>query len=102
MMAVIFQQTLPANVPIGMLDAVADEMDVDNDPPEGMIVHTHFERDGKVEVLDVWQSAEHHQKFTESRLMPAMVKVATARGFDLPQGEPDASLTEVHRLVRGR
>ena len=101
-MAVIFQQTLPLGVPIDMLDAVADEMDVDNDPPDGLIVHTHFEKDGHVQVLDVWQSAEHHDKFTESRLMPAMGKVAAARGFDLPQGQADASVTEVHRVVRGR
>jgi hypothetical protein len=101
-MAIIFEQTLPAGVPIDMLDAVADEMDVNNDPPDGLIVHTHFEKDGRVQVFDVWQSAAHHQKFSEARLMPAMIKVAAARGFELPQDGPEASVTEVHRLVRGR
>ncbi|MCW2539122.1 MAG: hypothetical protein JWN95_847 [Frankiales bacterium] len=101
-MAVIFQQTMPVGVPIEMLDAVTEEMGVDNDPPEGMIVHTHFEKDGRVEIFDVWQSAEHHQKFTESRLMPAMIKVAAAKGVDLPQEHPDASMIAVHRVVRGR
>jgi hypothetical protein len=100
-MPIIFQQNMPAGVPIEMLDAVTEEMGVDNDPPEGMIVHTHFEKDGRVQVFDVWESAEQHQKFSESRLMPALAKVAAARGFDLPQGEPDVSVTEVHRLVRG-
>jgi hypothetical protein len=101
-MAIIYQQILPSAVPIDMLDAVTEEMDVDNDPPDGMIVHTHFEKDGRVQVIDVWQSVEQHDKFTESRLMPAMGKVAADRGFDLPQNEPEVSLTEVHRVVRGR
>jgi hypothetical protein len=100
-MPIIFEQSMPAGVPIDMLDAVTEEMGVDNDPPEGLIVHTHFERNGRVQVIDVWDSAEQHQKFTESRLMPALTKVAAARGFDLPQGQPDVSVTEVHRLVRG-
>jgi uncharacterized protein YciU (UPF0263 family) len=101
-MAIVFQQTLPADVPIEMIDAVTEEMGVDNDPPDGMLVHTHFEKDGHVQVVDVWESAEHHQRFTESRLMPAMTKVAAANGVELPEGEPDVSVTEVHRLVRGR
>jgi hypothetical protein len=99
---VIFQQILPTGVPIQMLDAVTDEMGVDADPPEGMIVHTHYEHDGRVHVLDVWESAELHQKFAESRLLPAMGKVAAAQGFDLPQGEPDVTITSIHRMVRGR
>ena len=101
-MAVIFEQELPEGVPIGMLDAVTDEMGVDDDPPDGMIVHTHFEPDGRVHVFDVWESAEDHNKFAESRLMPAMSKIAASRGFELPATQPNASVTQVHRLVRGR
>ena len=101
-MAVIVQMELPAGVPIGMLDAVADEMGVDTDPPAGMIVHTHFEKDGRVQVLDVWESYEDHAKFAESRLMPAMAKVAAAKGFELPPDQGEPSVTQVHRVVRGR
>jgi hypothetical protein len=100
-MAVIMQQTLPPGVPIDMLDAVTEEMGVDTDPPEGMIVHTHYEKDSRVQVLDVWETAEHYRTFVESRLMPAMVKVATARGFELPERGEDPAMVEVHRLVRG-
>jgi hypothetical protein len=33
--------------------------------------------------------------------MPAMAKVATARGLDPSKmGEPEVTITEVHRLVR--
>lgn len=100
-MAVIMQQTLPPGVPIDMLDAVSDEMGVNDNPPDGMIVHTHFEKDGQVQVFDVWETAEHYRQFAESRLMPAMGKVAAARGFELPQAGLEPTLIEVHRVVRG-
>lgn len=102
-MAVIFRQVMPIGVPIQILDAVTEEMGVDNDPPAGMIIHTHFEQDGRVHIVDVWESAEAHQNFAESRLHLAMAKVAAAKGLDLQQiGEPESSFTNIHRMVRGR
>jgi hypothetical protein len=101
-MSVIMKQVMPAGVPLTMLDAVTEEMGVDSSPPEGMIVHTHYEQDGQAHILDVWETAEAHQTFVESRLMPAMSKVAEAQGFDLAAvGPPDVVFTEVHRVVRG-
>jgi hypothetical protein len=101
-MTILFTQVMPVGVPIEMLDAVTEEMGVDNDPPEGLIVHTHFEKDGRAHIVDVWESAEAHQRFAESRLNPAMGKVAAIRGFDIAQaGEPEMSITDVHRMVRG-
>jgi hypothetical protein len=101
-MAVIFQQTMPAGVPIQMLDAVSDEMGVDTDPPEGLIVHTHYEEDGRVKILDVWESIALHDAFAANRLGPSLGKVAADRGMELPQEPPEFSVTDVHRLVRGR
>jgi hypothetical protein len=101
--AVIMQQVMPAGVPIDMIDAVTEEMGADASPPDGMIVHTHFEKDGRVHIVDVWESADAHQSFVETRLMPAMAKVAAARSFDLEAaGPPETALTEVHRVVRGK
>ena len=83
-----------------MIDAVTDEMDVDTHLPAGGILHVHYEKDGRVHGVDVWESAEALQKFMESTLQPAMGKVAAAHGVDLSQaGEPEMSITEVHRLV---
>jgi hypothetical protein len=102
-MAIIFTQTLPAGVPIQMLDAVTEEMGVDADPPEGLIVHMHYEADGRVKILDVWESAELREKFEADRLIPAQAKVAAQHGMDSPQGgQPDMTTTDVHRVVRGR
>ncbi|MCW2671456.1 MAG: hypothetical protein JWP14_45 [Frankiales bacterium] len=101
-MAVILQQVMPAGVSIDMVDEVTAEMGVDSSPPVGLLVHTHYEHDGRVHVMDVWESAEAHQSFAESRLMPAMGKVAAARGIDLAAaGPPDVVFTDVHRVVRG-
>jgi hypothetical protein len=101
--AIIFTQTMPEGVPLELLDAVAEEMGVHADPPVGLIVHTHFEEDGRVRIVDVWESAESHQKFVEERLGPAMAKVAAQRGIDMAQaGQPESSVTEVHFVVRGR
>lgn len=102
-MAVVMMVTMPEGVPISMLDDVSKEMDVHNNPPEGLIVHTHFEVDGRVQVVDVWESAEAHRAFETDRLGPAMGKVASARGLDIGQfGEPDMTMNEVHMVVRGR
>jgi hypothetical protein len=101
--AVVMIVTMPEGVPISMLDDVAREMDVDNNPPDGLIVHTHSEVGGRVQVVDVWESAEAHQRFEADRLGPAMVKVARARELDMSQfGEPDMTMNDIHMLVRGR
>lgn len=102
-MAVIMKQVMSAGVPLDMIDAVTEEMGADTSPPEGMIFHAHYEEDGRVHILDVWESAAAHEAFRDSRLMPAMAKVAAARGFDLAAaGPPETAFTEVHRLVRGK
>jgi hypothetical protein len=101
-MAIIVRQVLPAGVGLDMIDAVTDEMGVETTPPAGMLVHTHFEQDGRVHVVDIWDSSEAHEAFAATRLMPAMGKVSAARGVDLAAaGPPETVVTEVHRLVRG-
>ena len=99
-MAVLVEIVFPAAITIGILNAVTDEMDVDTHLPAGGISHVHYEKDGRVHGVDVWESAEALQTFMESTLQPATAKVATAHGIDLSQaGEPEISITEVHRLV---
>ena len=99
-MAVLAELVFPAAFTIEMIDAVTDEMGVDAQVPAGAIVHVHCEKDGRVHGVDVWESAEAFQKFTESTLQPTMGKVAAAHGVGLSQaGEPEMSITEVHRLV---
>jgi hypothetical protein len=83
-MAIVFSQTLPAGVSIEMIDAVSDDMGVDTDPPEGLIVHTHSLVDGRVQILDVWESLAAHDKFEAERLAPAMGNAAERMGVSPP------------------
>jgi hypothetical protein len=98
--AVLVEAVFPAAITVEILDAVTDEMDVDTNLPAGGISHVHYEKDGRVHGVDVWESPEDFQTFVESTLQAAMAKVAAACGIDLSQaGEPEFSITEVHRLV---
>lgn len=99
-MAVLVIQTLPDGVPIAMLDAVTVKMDAKANPPAGMIVHTHYEEDGRVRVMDVWESEQAFRTFQEERLMPAMQQVASENGRDLGD-QPEERVVNVHDFVRG-
>ncbi|MDQ1698592.1 MAG: hypothetical protein QOG34_455, partial [Frankiaceae bacterium] len=55
-MTTIVKQTLPDGITLDMLDAVAEEMNVETNPPKGLIVHTHYAEDDKVHIFDVWES----------------------------------------------
>jgi hypothetical protein len=101
--AVIMRQTMPAVASLEMLDAVTEEMGAKADPPAGLIVHTHYESGGQVEIMDVWESTQAYEKFAEDRLGPAMQAVAARRGVDIAQGgPPEYTVTDVHTVVRGR
>jgi hypothetical protein len=100
-MAVLIEDVFPVGVTNEILDAVTDEMGVDAKLPPGGVMHVHFEKDGRAHGVDVWESLEAFEQFVESTLMPAMGKVAAARGLDpAKMGAPEVTVTEVHRLVR--
>jgi hypothetical protein len=102
-MTVIMLQTMPEGMTLELLDQVTREMGADTDPPAGLIVHTHFEEDGRIRIVDVWDSQEKYDSFAESRLMPAMQKVAAAQGMDMSQApQMQTSVLKVHGLVKGR
>ena len=80
-------------------DAVTAKINVDDDPPEGMIVHTAgFGEDGTFRIFDVWENSDLMHRFDETRLGPAIQEVMGGDG-----GEPDRRAEyELHHLVRGR
>jgi hypothetical protein len=98
---VLIEDVFPVGVTIELLDAVTDEMGVDGNLPPGGVLHVPFERDGRAHGVVVLDSAEAYDQFVQSTLLPAMGKVAAARGLDPSKmGEPEVKITEVHRLVR--
>jgi hypothetical protein len=89
-MAVLIEDVFPVEVTIELLDAVTDEMGVDGHLLPGGVMHVHFERDGRAHGVDVWDWVEAYDQFVQSTLMPAMGKVAAARGLDPSKmGEPE-------------
>jgi hypothetical protein len=102
-MTVVMQQTMPEGMTIEFLDEVTRQLGVLSDPPEGLIVHTHFAEGGRIRIIDVWDSAQAFDTFRDGRLMPTMEKVAADAGMDLTQApQPETTVTEVAGLVRGR
>jgi hypothetical protein len=98
-MAVAIKTTdFPDPVGPDTYDAVGVEMDIENNPPEGLIFHWSGEVDGKWTITDVWESREAHDRFREQRLLPAVEKVS---GMD-PTSGPQPTTTEyaVHNYVK--
>ena len=102
-MTVVMQQTMPEGTTLEFLDEVTRQMGVLDDPPQGLIVHTHFFEGNRIRVIDVWESTDAFDAFRDSLLVPTMQKVGADSGMDMSQApQPDTTITEVAGLVRGR
>jgi hypothetical protein len=55
--------------------AVMQELQLDSHPPKGALFHVAGFTQGALRVLDVWESAEAFQTFSDQRIMPAVKKV---------------------------
>ena len=66
-----------------------------NNLPEGLIVHCAGELEGRFQVFNIWESAEHSERFVEERLRPAQVAVMDEEAIaQLPP--PEVVQTEIH------
>jgi hypothetical protein len=53
-------------------DAVSNQLGLASDHPAGLIVHSASEiESGEVQIVDVWETAEHASAFERERLFPA-------------------------------
>jgi hypothetical protein len=59
-------------------DAVGDE--VGGEAPPGAILHAAMLYEGKLRIIEVWESEEAYRGFREERLTPALLKVAGSEG----------------------
>src|SRR5439155_19270472 len=95
-------QKMPPEVTFEMIKAVTDEMNVRNDPPEGLIVHTVIDMGGRIAIVDVWETREAFEKFGDTRLGPAFAAVAQRMGMDpSPAPQPETDILETLDIVRG-
>ena len=78
-------------------DAVKERLNVEADPPDGMIIHTAgFTSAGVFRIFDVWESAAQHTRFMNERLMPIVSEIM---GDGSDQARPQESTYELHDLV---
>lgn len=82
-----------------MYDEVNAKLGVNQDPPEGLIVHTAGRDGDRFQVVDVWESREAYDRFNESRLGPAVREVAQAHGMQMGDA-PGSRIYETHNIVR--
>jgi hypothetical protein len=98
-MAVAMRTTdFPEGVGTQMYDGVTAELNIKNDPPEGLIFHWAGEVDGKWTVTNLWERRDAYDRFRQERLLPAIQKVS---GRDPDEG-PQPTTTEfaVHDYVK--
>jgi hypothetical protein len=83
-------------------DAVNERLNVDANPPAGLIVHTAgFDEDGGVfRILDVWETQEDADRFLRERLMPLVEELLAGRPDAPPPPSREGSY-ELHHIVKG-
>jgi hypothetical protein len=85
-----------AVVVIQEFEATPEEYDqvdakLGDETPEGAILHAAVDLGGgRMKAIDVWESAEHFQKFVQDRLIPAMAEVNP--------DAPEAQQPEIHEI----
>jgi hypothetical protein len=75
-------------------DAAHAVMEIDTDPPAGMIVHSAGPIEGGWGVIDFWESREAFDDFVSTRLMPRLQGLGET-GFPNP---PEVKEFPVHNL----
>jgi hypothetical protein len=75
-------------------EAAHSVMDIESNPPEGMIVHSAGAIDGGWGVIDFWESRAAFDSFVSDRLMPNLQGLGD-KGFPNP---PDVKEFPVHNL----
>ena len=58
-----------------LYERVFSEVNLADDPPEGLVFHWAGEVDGKFTVTDIWETREANHRFVEERLFPAIRKL---------------------------
>jgi hypothetical protein len=101
-MAIAFVQEFevePSDRSTTNYDAVKERLNVEADPPAGLIVHTAgFTGTGLFRIFDVWASEQDLQRFHNERLMP--IVEAEISETDLAAGPPAQHTYELRDLVK--
>ncbi len=77
-------------------EAVHQKMDIDGNPPEGLIFHSAGPIEDGWGVIDFWESSAAFDRFAQSRLMPAVGEL----GDQAFPGQPDRREFEVSNFTK--
>jgi hypothetical protein len=95
-MAILVISTLPEMVTLDQALAVSKEVGASGEPPAGGISHGIIVDGGRVKVIDIWESQEALDTFSQQRLIPAIMKVMAQFGMEGPPPPPDNQVFEAH------
>ncbi|HET6571390.1 MAG TPA: hypothetical protein VFG58_07880 [Solirubrobacterales bacterium] len=79
-----------------MYEAIHAKMDVDANPPDGLIFHMAGPVDDGWGIIDAWESREQFDAFQADRLMGAIQSL----GDQAPAGPPDIKEFPVHHYTK--
>jgi heme-degrading monooxygenase HmoA len=85
--------TMRAPMTTEIYDRLNEEMDVENNPPDGLMSHHAAVAGDEMIIFDVWESREDFERFMNKQLMPAFEKVG---GGPPPEGGPEPTFAELH------
>jgi hypothetical protein len=77
-------------------EAIHGEMDIDANPPEGLIFHMAGPIEDGWGIIDAWESRGQFDAFQADRLMPAVQSL----GDRAPQSPPDIKEFPVHHFTK--
>ena len=98
-MATVIITKAPEGVTLDMYDAVNAHMARENpDPPEGALFHSAAMVDGRLQIVELWESKEAHARFREERLQPAIQVVGGEMGGPA-DAEPEITAYEAHAFM---
>ena len=81
-----------------LYDAVLSKLDIENNPPAGMLVHTAGEVNGRWRIFDVWESRADFDRFFQERLGAAIQQAAQEQGREVIP--PEETQYELHNLIK--
>jgi hypothetical protein len=63
----------------------------DREYPDGAMFHVAGFADGKLHVVDIWDSQQDFERFAQERLMPGLAEIGI-------EGEPEVRFYEAHAI----
>ncbi|HKG36327.1 MAG TPA: hypothetical protein VKA89_07830 [Solirubrobacterales bacterium] len=92
---------LIAEIPNGSYEQYLEvnrKAEVDDNPPDGLIIHTagRMENGGGLRIVDVWDSREAYDRFDEERLGPALREAMP----EMPADAPGPQFHEVENTIQ--